>query len=264
MADHADIYTGLVNLRWSGQLNLGITSAPVFRYFEPSAATADQFAASLGASPVSRPGGYLGSYASTGLQVVVRGSNQAPPLEPFFNLYPAMQAPPTSGSAQVDVADSYLAALSLAPAWPYTIATDTAGGETRVRYLRQFVVPTYGPAYQVDSNGERYGLQVDVKGGRPVAVAGPLSLGLDSADYPIISSDQAVKEALASATGPAGAANVPTVDLNKAELVYDLVVAGDHSFYEPAILFSGTFSVEGHTYTKRVLVPAIDRSLRTS
>jgi hypothetical protein len=70
--------------------------------------------------------------------------------------------------------------------------------------------------------------------------------------------------ALASATGISGAANVPTAQLNKAELVYVLVVVGDHSFYEPAILFSGTLSVNGHMYTKRVLIPAVDPSQRAA
>jgi hypothetical protein len=54
------------------------------------------------------------------------------------------------------------------------------------------------------------------------------------------------------------------VALTSAELVYSLVVAGDHSFYEPAILFSGSFTVSGTTYVKRVLVPAVDPSERTS
>jgi hypothetical protein len=39
--------------------------------------------------------------------------------------------------------------------------------------------------------------------------------------------------------------------------VYALAVAGDHSFYEPAFLFSGTFTNNGVTYEKRVLVPAV-------
>jgi hypothetical protein len=94
-------------------------------------------------------------------------------------------------------------------------------------------------------------------------VAGPLSLGLDSANYPIISADRAVSMALATAPGTAGAAGGPTAQLNKAELVYVLVVAGDHSFYEPAVLFSGTLSVGGRTSTQRVLVPAIDPSQLT-
>jgi hypothetical protein len=89
-------------------------------------------------------------------------------------------------------------------------------------------------------------------------------LGLDSANYPIISGDQAVSMALATQRVPAGATSAPAVQLDKAELVYVLVVAGDHSFYEPDVLFSGAFSVDGHAYTKRVLVPAVDPSQRMS
>ena len=49
--------------------------------------------------------------------------------------------------------------------------------------------------------------------------------------------------------------------LTSAELVYALAWAGeDHSFYEPAFLFSGTFTNNGATYVKRVLVPAVDPS----
>ena len=57
---------------------------------------------------------------------------------------------------------------------------------------------------------------------------------------------------------------MPTATLTTAELVYSLAVAGDHSFYEPSILFSGTFTVNGTTYVKRVLVPAVNPSQRSS
>jgi hypothetical protein len=52
--------------------------------------------------------------------------------------------------------------------------------------------------------------------------------------------------------------------LTSAQLVYVLVWAGDHSFYEPAFLFSGTFNHNGTTYVKRVLVPAVDPSQLSS
>jgi hypothetical protein len=256
-------YPGAVNLTWSGQLNVGITSAPVFRYFEPAAATADQLATALGVASVSAAAGDLGTYASPALHLQVRGTIQSPPLEPFFYLVPAETPTAGASAAPADIASSYLATLSLAPAWPYTVATDTAGSVTKVRYLRQFDVPSYGPAYVVNGSGEKYGIEVDVKGGKAVAVNGPLPLGLDSANYPIISGDRAVSMALSSEVGQAGPAVAPTANLNKAELVYVLVVAGDHSFYEPAILFSGTVSVGGHTYMKRVLVSAVDPSQRS-
>jgi hypothetical protein len=47
------------------------------------------------------------------------------------------------------------------------------------------------------------------------------------------------------------------VRLTSAELVYTLAWGGDHSFYEPAFLFSGTFTSNGTNYVKRVLVPAV-------
>jgi hypothetical protein len=50
------------------------------------------------------------------------------------------------------------------------------------------------------------------------------------------------------------------VRLTKAELVYKLVWAGDHSFYEPAFLFSGTFTDHGVVKVKRILVAAVGPS----
>jgi hypothetical protein len=110
----------------------------------------------------------------------------------------------------------------------------------------------------VDGVGERHGLEVDLRGGQPLQAAGPLPVTLDTADYPIISAAQAVKSALASSpAGPAFIEPTPTVRLTTVELVYALAVAGDHSFYEPAFLFSGTFTHNGVTYVERVLVPAV-------
>jgi hypothetical protein len=94
---------------------------------------------------------------------------------------------------------------------------------------------------------------------------GLLPMSLEGADYKIVSVDDAVRAALASsgsgAAAPGGPA--PVIQLTQAELVYVLVPAGDHSFYEPAFLFSGTFMLNGQTLTKRVLVPAVDPSQRT-
>jgi hypothetical protein len=117
----------------------------------------------------------------------------------------------------------------------------------------------------IDGLGARYGLEVDVKGGAIQSVAGPLPLNLDSADYPVITADEAVRSALASSqVGPGTITPTPTVRLTTAELVYALAWAGDHSFYEPAFLFSGTFTYNGTTYVKRILVPAVVPSQRSS
>ena len=56
---------------------------------------------------------------------------------------------------------------------------------------------------------------------------------------------------------------MPAVDLKSVELVYALAFARGQGYYEPAYLFSGTFSYNGQTYTKRVLVPLVDPTLRS-
>jgi hypothetical protein len=258
-------YTGPVTLTWTGTLELNVTNAPVFRYQEPSTNMADQFATSLGAIFQSRPAGYLGSYETTDFNVRVRGTIQSPAQEPGFILLPIRTiAPIDAAGGPADVAVVFLAQHSLAPVWNYTSEVVLSGDQTKVMLLRQFAVKGYGYANLIDGSGERYGLEVDLAGNSPTAAVGPLPLTLESASYPIISADEAVRSALASSTGVAAGASAPTVALTTAELVYSLVVARDHSFYEPSILFSGTFTVDGKTYVKRVLVPAIHPSQRSS
>jgi hypothetical protein len=257
-------YSGQVTLTWTGKFELTIPSAPVFRYHEPSTNAADQFATSLGAILQSRPGGYLGSYETRDFNVRIRGTVQSPAREPTFMLLPITTLPPVvSAGGPVDVATVFLAEHSLVPTWQYATQV-TPGDPTKVMLLRQFAVAGNGSAYVIDGTGERSGLQVDLKGNTPTGATGPLPLELESASYPIISADEAIRSALASSPAPAGAAKVPTVALTDAELVYALVVAGDHSFYEPAVLFSGKFTANGVSYVKRVLVPAVDPSQRSS
>ncbi|HET6312017.1 MAG TPA: hypothetical protein VFH00_13565 [Candidatus Nitrosotalea sp.] len=265
-------YTGPVTLTWTGKLELTIPSAPVFRYHEPSTNAADQFATSLGAILQGRPAGYLGNYETRDFNIRVRGTVQSPAREPTYVLLPITALPPiVAAGGPADVASVFLAEHSLIPTWPYTTQIgDVQGGafalgdQTKVMFLRQFAVKGYGNAYVIDAIGERSGLEVDLKGNTPTAAGGPLPLDLESASYPIISADEAIRSALASSPAPAGAANVPNVALTDAELVYALVVAGDHSFYEPAVLFSGKYTVNGTTYVKRVLVPAVDPTQRSS
>ena len=258
-------YAGPVTLTWTGKLDLNVTSAPVFRYSEPSTNTADQFGASLGAILVSRPAGYLGSYETTDFSIRVRGSIQSPAREPSFIILPIRAlAPIDAAGGSADVAVVFLAQHSLAPTWQYTSEATTSGDQTKVLLLRQFSVAGYGYAYLVNGTGERYGLEVDLKGNTPTLATGQLPLSLDTASYPLITADEAVRSALASSPQVAASPAAPSVALTSAELVYSLVVAGDHSFYEPSILFSGSFTVGGKTYVKRVLVPAVDPSQRSS
>jgi hypothetical protein len=259
------IYTGPFTLTWKGTFALALPAAPVFRYREPSTNVADQFATSLGATPRARPAGYLGSYDTVDFNVLVRGSVQSPAREPTFTLLPIKPiAPIEAAGGAADVAVVILAQHSLAPMWPYTTQAVTTGDQTAVTLLRQFAIPAYGNAYVVDGSGERYGLEVDLQGNSPIRAAGPLPVALESASYPIISGDEAVRSVLASAQPAAANTSAPVVTLTTAELVYTLVTAGDHSFYEPAVLFSGTFTVSGKTYDKRILVPAVDPSQRSS
>jgi hypothetical protein len=256
----AGLYFGPADLVWAGHSNIQVTSAPVYRYAEPTAATADQFASTLGASRQTGLEGTapLGSYTGSGFVLGVAGTSQSPLREPFFFLTPDRSTLPPPGPTAIDTADAFLAAHHLVPAWPYVVATVPSADVVRVLYLRQFAVQGLGQAYLVDGVGERHGLEVDLRGGQPLQVGGPLPVTLDTADYPIISAALAVKSALASSpAGPASIEPKPTVRLTTVELVYALAVAGDHSFYEPAFLFSGTFTHNGVTYVKRVLVPAV-------
>jgi len=264
-APAAGAYAGPVTLTWTGQLNVSIGAAPVFRYSEPSTDSADQFAASLGAALERRPAGLLGLYTASDYTLTVRGTVQAPAQEPAYFILTAPSLPGVSaaGAQPVDIAELFLAEHSLAPQWPYTTTVDGPTDQLRVHFLRQFDTPGYGPAYLVDAGGNRYGMEVDLNGSRPVLASGPLPVSLDSATYPIITADQAVRAALASSPSPAADGVPPAkVQLTNVELVYTLVAAGDHSFYEPAFLFSGSFQVNGAQYVKRVLVPAVDPSHR--
>jgi hypothetical protein len=258
-------YTGPATLTWTGQLKVTITTAPVFRYREPSASKADEFAASLGAARDGRPAGYLGSYSARGYTLLVRGTVQSPAQSPMYYIASTPQMPPVTaaGASPADIATLFLAEHSLVPQWPNTVVVQGSGDQVKVLFIRQFDAAGYGPATLVDSGGEPYGLEVDVNGNTVTRVAGLLLVNLDAAAYPIISADQAIRAALTSSPNQASSGNpVPAVQLTKADLVYVLAPAGDHSFYEPAYLFSGTFQMNGTNYVVRVLVPAVTPAQR--
>jgi hypothetical protein len=262
-----NLYLGPATLTWAGHLDLAITQAPVYRYQEPSAAQADQFGVSLGGSPQKTRAtpGYLGTYTGATFTVDVRGSIQSPPSEPFFVLAQTSPSTLAPGAEASTTASQFLAAHSLVPSWPNEVVVESAGDLVRVEYLRLFDVPGTAHAYLVDASGNRYGLAVDLNEGVPVRAAGPLPLNLDVASYPIISSDQAVAAALSSApVASSTLVSVPAVQLTSAELVYAVAWSDGHGFYEPCFLFSGSFTANGVTYVKRVLVPAVDPALRTS
>lgn len=254
----SQLYFGPATLVWAGQFNIQLTNAPVYRYMEPSASAADQFAVAVGASRLPGPSGLLGSYSGNGFVISVAGTSPSPLREPTFFLTADRSTLPAPGPTPTLTADAFLSAHSLLPAWPYVTVEVQSGDVVRVQYLRQFAVAGAGQAYMVDGAGERHGLEVDIRAGQPLQAMGPLPLSLESAGYRVVSADQAVRAALSSS--PAAAPTIeptPTIQLTKVELVYALAIAGDHSFYEPAFLFSGTFTHNGVTYMKRVLVPAV-------
>ncbi|HYS97099.1 MAG TPA: hypothetical protein VEM94_01765 [Candidatus Dormibacteraeota bacterium] len=257
-------YAGPATFVWSGQLDLALSTAPVYRYREPSTNASDQFATALGAALQGRPQGLLGSYSATTYTLKVRGTVQSPPVSPAYFILANVSMPEidAAGAGPQDLAAIFLAQHSLLPQWTYTVSVDSRGNPVKVIFERQFDVPGYAGAHLVDSNGIRYGLEVDLNGRRPVFVQGLLPVSLDSAPYRIISGDQAIRLATAPSTNSTGS-SVPIVQLKQAELVYVLATAGDHSFYEPAFLFSGTVQVNGVTMTRHVLIPAVDPSQRT-
>ena len=258
-------YLGPAQISWTGKASVAGGSVHVYRYREPSINTADQFASALGAVLRQRPQGYLGIYAASKYTLRIRGTVGSPPSSPAYMIDASTSMPPidAAGASPADYASIFLAQHSLEPQWPYTVTTDKSGDPIKVVYERQFDVTGYGLAYLVNSNGDRYGLEVDLRADQLASVTGPLPLSLDTADYRIVSPDEAIRPTLRSQSTNWSVLPPPAVQLTHVELVYVLVPAGDHSFYEPAYLFSGSLQVSGKTYVKHVLAPAVDPSQRT-
>jgi hypothetical protein len=260
-------YGGPMEVTWAGTLDVHVTTAPVFRYREPTTNDADQFASALGAVLRERPSGFLGSYAASDYTLKVRGTVQSPASSPAYFIFSAgnMPAIDAAGGPQ-NLADVFLAEHSLQPQWQYTVSVDSSGDPIKVHYERQLEVPGYGPAYLVDSNANRYGIEVDLSANRPVLASGMLPMSLDVANYNVVSEADAIRLATASSVSGTAASPTPapTLKLTQAELVYVLVPAGDRSFFEPAFLFTGKLQVGGQSYTGHVFVAAVDPSQRTS
>jgi hypothetical protein len=254
-------YGGPASLVWVGTLEVSAAALPVYRYSEPTRAEADVFAAKVGAAPSADVAqGGIGVYAGPEFTMVVLASVAQPPREPYFNVSDLKSTVSNTGD-KVMVATAYLAAHHLLPTWPYQTDVQLLGGATvRVDFLRSFDVPGVGRASLVNSYGLPYGTQVDFAPGTAGAFeSGPMPVALQPAAYPIISADQAIRS-MGAASAP-GSSSVPVVRITKAELVYTLVSGGDHGYYEPAYLFSGTFSNNGVLSVKRVLIPAVAPSL---
>ena len=263
----SNLYFGPATLRWTGQMPLESVQAPVYRYAEPGVSLADQFAASVGASSnkqVQSGSGFLGTYSGQAFILTVQPTEPQLPLEPYFNLAPTSPVTAPGGPDSQAAAAAFLGRYSLVPSWPNSVTVQQSGGRVLVQYSRAFQLPGGGVAYLVNWIGQRYGASVDINNGGVTGASGPLPLNLDATTYRLISNDDAVRTALASAPASTQAIQpVPAVDLNSVELVYALAFARGQGYYEPAYLFSGTFQYNGQTYTKRVLVPLVDPTLRS-
>ncbi len=247
-AARPSLYYGPANLVWSGTFVTDSVSAPVLVYAEPTAAQASADAGLLG--------------PQQGVTVQTRGSVGQLPREPIF-IVTETGAGAGSGADPLQSADAFLAAHNLTPPWPYSVAVIPGAGYARVIYQRAFTAQNGDLAYLVDWNGDRYGLEVDIVNGRRSAT-GPLPLGLQTVSLPLISNAAAAQLAVSEApAGPAAITPVPTVQLDRVELVYALAIAGPNGFYEPAYLFSGQFTYNGQTYEKRVLVPLVAPAFRS-
>ena len=245
----ADLYFGPANLTWAGTFSSNTVAAPVYRYVEPSA---DQSKALVG--PLA---------SASGMTVSISSSAPELPREPVWTVVAGGAAVP-AGSDPGARANTFLAAHNLLPTWPDEVSVQAVGGQARVQFLRGFSLPDGGVAYLVNWNGERYGIEVDISDSRLVAT-GPLPLGLDEASYRLIPNEKAAQLAVSSAPASSAAIQpVPTIMLDKVGLVYALAISGGQGYYEPAYLFSGSFQYSGHTFVKRVLVPLVDPSLRSS
>jgi hypothetical protein len=238
-------YYGPADLTWSGVLPTLPTTAPVLTFEQPSPDALSMFR-----TEAALPDGYAFSFDLTG-------------PEPRYSIDNQSQAGQVALPSDQDarrLADQFLGAHKLAPAWPADVVVSRGVDVVAVNYYRQFPLPGAGPAVQIDQSGNRTGISVFVSGSPTVThVDGPLPLTLRTTSYPLRQSDTMVSAALSApaATDQSVGGTRPQVMLNRATLVY---IAVRPDFYEPALLFTGSFAIGNQLYEKRVLVPAIDPS----
>ena len=264
-AQRSNLYFGAATLDWTGTFVTPSVRAPVLAYTEPGVPEADQFAASIGASSgkqspqLNSPLGTLGTYQGGTFTVSVQGTVPQLPREPYYVLVPATPIQTAGNGGEL------LGAYSLLPQWPYAISVAVySPGNQKVVYGRHYPLPDGTYADFINWYGEPDGIQINVLDHKAAVAIGQMPLDLTPANYPLITNDAALRAALTSA--PSSTPSIsprPVVHLNQAVLVYALAVKNGQGFYEPAYLFSGTFSYNGQTYTKRVLVPLVDPALRS-
>ena len=197
---------------FSGTLPNLPAELPVYRFDEPTAADLATIQTEL--------------KARSGLAISVTSSEPAQGIEPQYLLVAPVGSAAQAGGA-ADTATAFLSGHNLLPSFAYQLSPGGAAG--RVVYGRVFDGPK-GSLRQVQPNGTPAGLTVDVTGGT-VSARGPLDLPLGIASYPLRSA--------ADTLAAAGLRSGSTSGLDHAELVYVLVVAGGHGYYEPELLLTG-------------------------
>jgi hypothetical protein len=209
-AANADATAGL---SFSGTLPSLSTELPVYRYDEPTADDRARIDAAL--------------QAQSGLAAIaVTPSDAARGLEPQFVFNAPGPSGPQGGVAQA--ANAFLAAHNLVPRFAFQLSQASSGNQ--VIYGRVFDGPA-GPIRQVRPDGGVAGLTIDITGGT-VSGRGPLVLPLTTASYPARTAADALTAAHVRKGSGAAA-------LDHAEVVYVLVVAGGHGYYEPELLLTG-------------------------
>lgn len=203
--------------------------------------------------------------AHQGQAIVPAATNYREPI--IFINRPAPMPQGTSPAPDVaqPVADEFLRQQGLTPTWPYQASVIPYGPLAVVRYTRQFAVPAYGGAGQVDAHGTATGASVAVASNRSVFQATiPAPIALSEQAYRTASA-ASLAGTITTASPPAaqGSGPTPEVLLTEVHLVYMAVAAGPVGYFEPALLFTGEFAGGSSRFQKRVLVPALDASQLT-
>lgn len=240
--------------------------AGIVPYFGPArltvSAVVPRLPATLTVWRFAAPGGVPGGKPAA----LTQGASQGSYREPLIRVSPPAvdsAATAVSGTTPQSVADEFLRSQGLYPTWPFLTRVLQTEGGTSVVYVRLFEVVGLGPAEQVDQQGEGVGAEVLLGPGLVVLrAAAPLpAVTLVASAYPARDAAQAARDALTAPATGGGLSPLPVVDLSRARLVYQAVDGGDGvGYFEPALLFTGTFRVGSTTFEKRVLVPALEAS----
>jgi len=183
----------------------------------------------------------LGAYNGPGFTLTITSSSRLPSRETFLLLFIKCTMSLSPGSAAIGDAKVYLVSHNLLPTW-----SANAGPRTSRTGSLVFGISAssscLGAGRRLSSmaRAEPYGLELDVNNGSQTQVARTDARRPDRFHVSDHLGRSGVRSALVSSpSGTDAITPVPTVRLTSAQLVYVLVGAGDHSFYEPAFLFSG-------------------------